>query len=220
MKLRPLFLLLIASNLMTACKPPQPSADYLAVCDGQPLRTVARRSQAMEDGYDIDRRYDCITKQSAKKLAEEKAQWLAANTPEALAAEQMKHERRRAEEKMSRDAAAKLESEARAEQERQWAAAEATPIQAVDINSATEAQLKGVEGLSTDDVADILKERKKRSFYDWGDLVNRVVGLSSAETAARASAFGLTVNGRSISGAEPNSDLAKYARDKWRRRGE
>jgi hypothetical protein len=49
-------------------------------------------------------------------------------------------------------------------------------------------------------------------------VVRRVVGLSAAETAVRASAFGLTVNGRSLEGAELDSDMARYARDKWRRR--
>ena len=73
----------VAAVAAVACRPSQPSADYLAVCEGAPLRTVERRQQAMQDGYEIDRRYDCTTKISAKVLAEQKAQWDAANTPEA-----------------------------------------------------------------------------------------------------------------------------------------
>jgi len=218
MKIIPRASLLIAAVAAVACKPSQPSADYLSVCEGQPLRTVERRNQAMEDGYEIDRRYNCITKQSAKVLAEQKAQWEAANTPEAKAARQAEFERRVSESKIRLEAQAKAEAEARAERERQWAAAEAAPIEAVEINSATELQLAGLQGLSADVVHQIVEERTKGRFKGWDDVVRRVVGLSAAETAVRASAFGLTVNGRSLEGAEPDSAIARYAREKWRRR--
>lgn len=85
----------------------------LAVCEGQPLRTVERRNQAMEDGFEINLRYDCITKQSAEVLAEQKAKWEAANTPEAKAARQAEFERRVSESKISLEAQAKAEAEAR-----------------------------------------------------------------------------------------------------------
>ncbi|QJR13576.1 hypothetical protein [Usitatibacter palustris] len=39
-------------------------SEMQTVCEGQPLRTVERREQAQQDGYDIDRRFDCITKES------------------------------------------------------------------------------------------------------------------------------------------------------------
>lgn len=204
--------------MAVACKPSQPSADYLAVCEGQPLRTVERRNQAMEDGYEIDRRYDCITKKSANLIAEEKAKWEAANTPEAKAARQAEFERIASESKIRLAAQAKAETEEREERERQWAAAETTPINVVEINSATELQLEGLQGFSADVVHQIVEERTKTEFKDWNDVVRRVVGLSGAETAVRASAFGLTVNGRSLQGAEPDSTIARYAREKWRRR--
>ena len=210
--------LLIAAVATVACKPSQPSADYLAVCEGPPLRTVERREQAMQDGYEIDRRYDCTTKRSAKALAEQKAQWEAANTPEAKAARQAEFDRRAAESKIRLEAQAKAEAEARAEREQRWAVAEAAPIETVEINSATESQLASLQGLSADVVHQIVVERTKSGFKGWDDVVRRVVGLSAAETALRASAFGLTVNGRSLEGAEPDSAMAKYARDKWRRR--
>ncbi len=216
MKIIPSALLLIVA--VAACKPSQPSADYLAACEGQPLLTVERRNQAMEDGYAIDRRYDCITKESAKELAEQKARWEAANTPEAKAARQAEFERRVSESKIRLEAQAKAEAEANAERERQWAAAEAAPIENVEINSATELQLAGLQGLSSDVVHQIVEERMKDLFKGWDDVVRRVVGLSAAETAVRASAFGLTVNGRSLEGAAPDSAIARFAREKWRRR--
>lgn len=201
MKTIPRASLLIATVAAVACKPSQPSADYLAVCEGQPLRTVERRNQAMEDGYEIDRRYDCITKHSA-------------NTPEA------EFERRVSESKIRLEAQAKAEVVARAERVRQWAAAEATPIENVEINSATELQLADLQVLSADVVHQIVEERTRARFKGWDDVVRRVVGLSAAETAVRASAFGLTVNGLSLEGAESDSAIARYARAKWRRRNE
>lgn len=210
--------LLVAAVAAAACRPSQPSADYLAVCEGPPLRTVERRQQAMQDGYEIDRRYDCTTKISATVLAEQKAQWDAANTPEAKAARQAEFDRRAAESKMHLEAQAQVEAEARAERERRWTATELVPIESVEINSATESQLARLQGLDADVVQQIVVERAKGGFKGWDDVVRRVVGLSAAETAARASAFGLTVNGRSLEGAEPDSAIARYARDRWRRR--
>lgn len=218
MKIIPRASLLIVAVAAVACKPSQPSAEYLSVCEGPPLITVERREQAMQDGYEIDRRYDCITKRSAKALAEQKAQWEAANTPEAKAARQAEFDRRAVESKIRFEALAKAAAEARAERERQWAEAEAAPIKAVEINSATELKLASMQGLSDEVAHQIVVERTKGRFKGWGDVVRRVVGLSAAETAVRASAFGLTVNGRSLEGAEPNSAMARYARDKWRRR--
>ena len=188
------------------------------MCEGPPLRTVERREQAMQDGYEIDRRYDCTTKSSAKARAEQKAQWEAANTPEAKAARQAEFDQRAAEGKVRLEAQEKAEAEASAERERRWAAAELLPIEAVEINSASESQLASLQGLSADVSQQIVVERAKGSFKGWDDVARRVVGLSAAETAVRASAFGLTVNGRSLEGAEPGSAMARYARDKWRRR--
>lgn len=213
-------LLLLAAVAATACKPPEPSAEYRATCEGPPLRTVERREQAQQDGYDIDRRYDCITRESFKAIAEEKARWQAANTPEAKAERQAEWERKAAEGRERLAAQAKSEAEARAERERQWAAAEATPITAVEINSAAESQLASLPGMGAEVARQIVTERAKGAFKGWEDVVHRVVALSAAETALRASAFGLTVNGRSLEGGEPDAAMARFAREKWRRRGE
>lgn len=210
----------IAAIAAVGCKPAQPSADYLAVCEGPPLRSIEQREQAMQDGYEIDRQYDCITKRSAQALAEQKAQWEAANTPEAKAAEQADFNRRAEEAKALWEIQEKAEAQARAERERQWMEAEAAPIKAVEINSATELQLANLQGLSANVAHQIVTERAKGKFKDWGDVVQRVVGLSAAEPLARASAFGLTVNGSSFEGAEPDSTIARYVRERWRRRNE
>ncbi len=210
--------LLIAAVVTTACKPSGPSEAYLAVCEGPQLKTAETRNQAMEDGYEIDRGFNCITKRSVKLVAEQKAQWEAANTPEAKAARQAEFDRSAAEGRARLEAQRRADSEARAEHVRQWKAAEQVPIEAIEINSATESQLSRVQGLSADVVHQIVVERAKNNFDGWDDVVNRVVGLSAAETAVRASAFGLTVNGRSLDGAQPDSIIARYARDKWRQR--
>lgn len=173
----------------------------------------------MQDGYEIDREHDCTTKRSAKMLAEQRALREAANTPEAKAAREAESERSAEEARASFERKAKAEAEAHIERERQLAAAERRPIEAIEINSATEEQLSSVEGLSADVVQQIIVEREKGRFQSWDDVVHRVTGLSAAEFAVRASAFGLTVNGRGLEGAEPDSTLARYAREKWRRRG-
>jgi hypothetical protein len=211
--------LLAAALALAACKPSEPSAEYRAACEGPPLRSVERRQKAMEDGYEVDRRHDCISKRSFVALAEEKARVEAANTPEAKAARQAEWERKAEEGRQRLAASAKSEAEARAEREREWAAAEQRPVVAVEINSASESQLAQLPGLGAEVARQIVAERAKANFTAWDDVVRRIAGLGAAETAVRASAFGLTVNGRSLEGAEPASDMGRFAREKWRRRG-
>jgi hypothetical protein len=54
--------------------------------------------------------------------------------------------------------------------------------------------------------AQVIAERNKRHFSDWADLVNRVTGLSSAQSAVLASSCGLSVDGKILYGA-PHSRL-------------
>lgn len=54
-----------------------------AVCAGPPLRSVEAREEAMIKGYDIDRRYDCISKVSYAQVAEAEAKWQAAHAERA-----------------------------------------------------------------------------------------------------------------------------------------
>lgn len=70
---------------------------------------------------------------------------------------------------------------------------------AVEVNTATVAELDGIKGIGPASSARILDARKNANFKDWGDLIQRVKGIKSSQ-AARLSAEGLTVNGQ---GYEP-----------------
>jgi len=63
---------------------------------------------------------------------------------------------------------------------------------AVDVNSASRAQLEAVRGVGTELADRILVARERGPFKDWADLIARVAGLGAA-SAARLSAGGLTV---------------------------
>ena len=76
----------------------------------------------------------------------------------------------------------------------------ATAFAAVDVNKATQAELEGIKGIGPAIAGKILDERKKGSFKDWTDLVDRVKGVGDAN-AAKFSAEGLTVNGSGFKGA-------------------
>ena len=71
---------------------------------------------------------------------------------------------------------------------------------AVDVNKATQAELETVKGIGPSVSARILDERKKGSFKDWNDMVERVKGVADAN-AAKFSAEGLTINGAGFKGA-------------------
>lgn len=86
----------------------------------------------------------------------------------------------------------------------------------VEINKATKADLLSV--VSENIAGQILQEREKGRFLHWPDVVRRVVGLSAAQTAVMASISGLTVDGKSLDGAAPDSALA--AMMKSRRSGQ
>jgi len=78
----------------------------------------------------------------------------------------------------------------------------AASFAAVDVNKATAAELDGLKGIGPGISGKILDERKKGSFKDWNDFVNRVQGIGDTN-AAKFSAEGMTVNGASYSGATP-----------------
>lgn len=56
--------LLIGLMIASCFKKMEDSAAYQAACQGPPLRTVELRNKAMEDGYDINRQYNCTDKAS------------------------------------------------------------------------------------------------------------------------------------------------------------
>ncbi len=78
----------------------------------------------------------------------------------------------------------------------------ATAFAAVDVNKATQAELDSIKGIGPSIATKILDERKKGSFKDWADMVDRVKGVGDGN-AAKFSAEGLTVNGQGFKGAAP-----------------
>ena len=82
---------------------------------------------------------------------------------------------------------------------------------AVDVNKATQAELEAVKGIGPSIATKILDERKKSSFKDWGDLVERVKGVGEGN-ASKFSTEGLTVNGSGFKGAAAPAAPAVAAR--------
>jgi len=76
----------------------------------------------------------------------------------------------------------------------------AVAFAAVDANKATQAELEAVKGIGPSIAGKILDERKKGSFKDWQDMVDRVKGVGEGN-AAKFSTEGLTVNGAAFTGA-------------------
>jgi len=189
---------------------PEQSAGYRAACEGPPLRGVEAHERAMQDGYSINRAYDCIDKESYAAVQAEKAKWQAANTPEAKARREAEfaEQRARDEERRAREAV-----EETAKQE----ILPPVVLRAVDVKTASQADIAQVVSISAEVAAQVVSERNKRRFVDWADLVNRVVGLSAAQTAFYASVCGLTVNGKSLDGAPPDAAMATAIRKKYAR---
>ncbi len=75
----------------------------------------------------------------------------------------------------------------------------ATAFAAVDVNKATQAELESVKGIGPSMSTQILGERQKAPFKDWGDLTTRVKGVGEA-SAGKFSQNGLTVNGTVFAG--------------------
>ncbi|PKO44330.1 MAG: hypothetical protein CVU30_04610 [Betaproteobacteria bacterium HGW-Betaproteobacteria-3] len=76
----------------------------------------------------------------------------------------------------------------------------AASFAAVDVNKATAAELDAVKGIGPGISSKILDERKKGSFKDWNDFIDRVKGVGDTN-AAKFSAEGMTVNGAAFKGA-------------------
>ena len=70
----------------------------------------------------------------------------------------------------------------------------ALAMAAVDVNKGTEAELDAVKGIGPVTSKMIISERKKGSFKNWEDFIERIKGVGDAR-AAKLSAEGLTVNG-------------------------
>jgi competence protein ComEA len=72
----------------------------------------------------------------------------------------------------------------------------------VDVNKADQAGLSSIKGVGPAMSAHILDARKKGDFKSWEDLQERVAGIGP-KSAARLSAAGLTVAGKSVGGVVP-----------------
>ncbi|MEO7390812.1 MAG: helix-hairpin-helix domain-containing protein [Ramlibacter sp.] len=93
----------------------------------------------------------------------------------------------------------------------------AASFAAVDVNKAPAAELDGIKGIGPVISTRIIDERKKGSFKDWQDFIDRVKGVGEVN-AAKFSAEGLTVNGAGFKGAsapapkkdeKPSSTMSK-----------
>lgn len=81
-----------------------------------------------------------------------------------------------------------------------------TVFAAVDVNTASEAELDSIKGIGPGLSGRILAERKNAPFKDWADLTGRVAGVGP-RSAAIFSREGLTVNGQEYSaGASASAD--------------
>lgn len=67
---------------------------------------------------------------------------------------------------------------------------------AVDVNTASPADLDSIKGIGPGTSTKLLEIRKSGKFKDWGDLIERMPGIGE-KRAAKLSAEGLTVNGES-----------------------
>lgn len=77
-----------------------------------------------------------------------------------------------------------------------------TCFAAVDVNKATAAELDSIKGIGPGTSTKILDERKKGTFKNWTDFIERVKGVGESN-AAKFSAEGMTVNGEAFKGAAP-----------------
>jgi competence protein ComEA len=84
---------------------------------------------------------------------------------------------------------------------------------AVDVNTATTAELDSIKGIGPVKSALIMAERKKAPFKDWNDFVTRVKGVGT-DSAVKFSAEGLTVNGASYrAGVKADKPVTEKAKD-------
>ncbi len=72
-----------------------------------------------------------------------------------------------------------------------------SPVWALDINQASEAELDGLRGLGPAFTRRVMAERDIRPFTDWPDLMRRVSGMGRV-TAKKLASQGLTVSGQAL----------------------
>ncbi len=77
----------------------------------------------------------------------------------------------------------------------------AAAFAAVDVNTASEADLQTIKGIGPAMAGKIVQERKNGNFKDWADFQSRVKGVG-AKSAAKMSENGLTVGGAAMPGSK------------------
>lgn len=80
-----------------------------------------------------------------------------------------------------------------------WSAA---ALAAVDVNTASAADLDSIKGIGPGTTSRIIDARKAGPFKDWTDFVERVRGIGPGN-AAKLSGNGLTVNGQTLKATPP-----------------
>ena len=75
------------------------------------------------------------------------------------------------------------------------------PPQAVEINTANQAELEQVRGIGPDLSRRILESRQQARFADWADFMRRLSGVGPVR-ASKLSQAGLVINGLGRPGAE------------------
>lgn len=68
---------------------------------------------------------------------------------------------------------------------------------AVDVNTASPADLDSIKGIGPGTSSKLLEVRKAGKFKDWPDLIERMPGIGE-KRAAKLSSDGLTVNGEAF----------------------
>lgn len=186
------FILMGAS--ISSCTKRQDLA-YKAACHGDPL-TTATRNEAIENGWLVNEVYDCVDKASYEK-------WAAALSPEELAAEASP----------SKDVKEKNKADSIDEvTDKEQYIAEALANMSthlVEANTAYYFELGNIVGVGNEAGMQIEQAREKSQFTDWDDLLTRVPVFKVAKTAHNASISGMTVNGKSMPGADPDPKAAE-----------
>jgi competence protein ComEA len=84
---------------------------------------------------------------------------------------------------------------------------------AVDVNTATQAELETIKGIGPAKSAKIVEERKKGAFVDGQDLVKRVPGIGQ-KSLDKFVAQGLTVGGKGAASPAPAATATPAATPK------
>jgi DNA uptake protein ComE-like DNA-binding protein len=170
-------------------KRPEDSAEYKAVCMGPPIASIEEREKIQQEGY-LNVQFRCIDKAAYAAIQAERAR--ATQSPNFAA--------QREAERMNAIANAPT-----ANAPTSPATAESVYVlRYADVNVANEDALAAIPNVGATAARQIVEARNTQPFRDWADLVTRVVALSQANSAFRASTCGLIVNGQSLPSARPD----------------